>query len=47
MSKYVIDEDGKELEGVIGFDEDGYIFDEVWLEEWFKKQNFEEETKWV
>jgi len=31
MKKYITDEDGNELEGVLGFDEDGYIFDEVWL----------------
>ena len=39
MKKYIIDEDGNELEGVIGCDEDGYIFDEEWLEEWLKEND--------
>ena len=39
MKKYITDEDGNELEGVIGCDEDGYIFDEEWLEEWLKEND--------
>lgn len=45
MVKYVLDEDGNTLEGVTGFNEDGYIFDEVWLEEWLKKQNLKKERE--
>jgi len=37
MKKYVLDENGEELTGVIGFNEDGYIFDEDWLEELMQK----------
>lgn len=35
--KYVLDENGDELVGVIGFDEDGFIFDEAWLKELISK----------
>jgi hypothetical protein len=35
----ITDEDGNELEGVIGCDEDGYIFDEEWFEEWLKEND--------
>ena len=31
MNKYILDEDGNELEGVIGCDEDGYIFEDGYI----------------
>ena len=36
-TKYVLDENGDELMGVIGFEKDGFIFNEEWLEKLIKK----------
>ena len=33
MKKYILDEDGNELTGVIGCNEEGYIFEEEWFQE--------------